>query len=299
MHANYWLSGLVGHRLKHELNLPLVTTFHTFARVKGLGGDIESPIREKAELEIIGCADAICVSCEEEQSQFTSLYGNAPGAIEVVAPGVERAYFSPGDRRGARRALGLGDNPTLLFVGRIQPLKGLDVAVQTLAALDMQDAQLIVVGGASGTEGENEMRRVQALIAEHNLERRVHFYDPQPHHLLSTFYRAADVVMVPSRSESFGLVALEASASGVPVVATGVGGLLNLIEHGRTGYLVPARDPNQFASFTARLLNDPLLALSMGTAAAERAKSYSWKAAAAKASRVYNELYVRDLVACT
>ena len=299
VHANYWLSGLVGHRLKHELNLPLVTTFHTFARVKGLGGDIESPIREKAELEIIGCADAICVSCEEEQSQFTSLYGNAPGAIEVVAPGVERAYFSPGDRRGARRALGLGDNPTLLFVGRIQPLKGLDVAVQTLAALNMQDAQLIVVGGASGTEGENEMRRVKALIAEHNLERRVHFYEPQPHHLLSTFYRAADVVLVPSRSESFGLVALEASASGVPVVATGVGGLLNLIEHGRTGYLVPVRDPNQFASFTALLLNDPLLALSMGTAAAERAKSYSWKAAAAKASRVYNELYVRDLVACT
>jgi len=235
VHANYWLSGLVGHRLKHELNLPLVTTFHTFARVKGLGGDIESPIREKAELEIIGCADAICVSCEEEQSQFTSLYGNAPGAIEVVAPGVERAYFSPGDRRGARRALGLGDNPTLLFVGRIQPLKGLDVAVQTLAALEMPDAQLIVVGGASGTEGDNEMRRVKALIAEHKLERRVHFYEPQPHHLLSTFYRAADVVLVPSRSESFGLVALEASASGVPVVATGVGGLLNLIEHGRTG----------------------------------------------------------------
>jgi D-inositol-3-phosphate glycosyltransferase len=267
--------------------------------VKGLGGDIESPIREKAELEIIGCADAICVSCEEEQSQFTSLYGNAPGAIEVVAPGVERAYFSPGDRRGARRALGLGDNPTLLFVGRIQPLKGLDVAVQTLAALDMPGVQLIVVGGASGTEGENEMRRVKALIAEHKLERRVHFYEPQPHHLLSTFYRAADVVLVPSRSESFGLVALEASASGVPVVATGVGGLINLIEHGRTGYLVPARDPNQFASFTARLLNDPLLALSMGTAAAERAKSYSWKAAAAKASRVYSELYVRDLVACS
>ena len=299
VHANYWLSGLVGHRLKHELNLPLVTTFHTFARVKGLGGDIESPIREKAELEIIGCADAICVSCEEEQSQFTSLYGNAPGAIEVVAPGVERAYFSPGDRRGARHALGLGNNPTLLFVGRIQPLKGLDVAVQTLAALDMPDAQLIVVGGASGTEGENEMQRVRALISEHGLEQRVHFYEPQPHHLLSTFYRAADVVLVPSRSESFGLVALEASASGVPVVATGVGGLLNLIEHGRTGYLVPARDPNQFARFTARLLNDPLLALSMGTAAAERAKSYSWKAAAAKASRVYSELHVRDLVACS
>jgi D-inositol-3-phosphate glycosyltransferase len=299
VHANYWLSALVGHRLKHELDLPLVTTFHTFARVKGLGGDIESPTREKAELEIIGCADAICVSCEEERSQFTSLYGNAPGAIEVVAPGVERAFFSPGDRRGARHALGLADVPTLLFVGRIQPLKGLDVAVQTLAALNMSQVQLVVVGGVSGTEGEQEMQRVRSLISENNLEQRVHFFVPQPHHLLSTFYRAADVALVPSRSESFGLVALEASACGVPVVATGVGGLLNLIEHGRTGYLVPVRDPNQFASFTARLLNDPLLALSMGTAAAERAKSYSWKSAAAKASKVYRELLIRDLVACS
>ena len=107
VHANYWLSGLAGHRLKHELDLPLVTTFHTFARVKSLGGDVETPVRDKSELEIIGCADAIMVSCTEEQSQFQSLYGSAPGSIEVVAPGVERAFFSPGDRRGARAAVGL------------------------------------------------------------------------------------------------------------------------------------------------------------------------------------------------
>ena len=298
VHANYWLSGMAGHRLKHELNLPLVTTFHTFARVKGLGGDIESPVREKSELEIIGCADAICVSCPEEQSQFESLYGSAAGTIEVVAPGVERAFFSPGDRRGARHALGLGNGPILLFVGRIQPLKGLDVAVRTLAQLGRSDAQLVVVGGASGADGAAELNRVQRIIADNKLEGRVHFFAPQPHHLLSTFYRAADVVLVPSRSESFGLVALEAGACGIPVVATGVGGLLSLIDHGRTGFLVPGRDVDDFAKFTAQLLNDSLLAIAMGTAAAERAKAYSWKSAASTVSNVYAQLLERELVAC-
>lgn len=298
IHANYWLSGLAGHKLKHELNLPLITTFHTFARVKSLGGDAESAIREKAELEIIGCTDAICVSCTEEKVQFEMLHGNSPGAIEVVAPGVERAFFSRGDRRGARRALGLGSGPILLFVGRIQPLKGLDVAVRVLSELNRPDAKLIVVGGASGVEGEPELRRVQSIIDDCGVGGQIHFFDPQPHHLLSTFYRAADVVLVPSRSESFGLVALEAAACGVPVVATAVGGLLSLVDHGRTGFLVPQRDVIGFARYTARLLDDPVLALSMGTAAAERAKQYSWRSAALRVRKVYSELLARDLVAC-
>jgi D-inositol-3-phosphate glycosyltransferase len=187
----------------------------------------------------------------------------------------------------------------LLFVGRIQPLKGLDVAVRTLAEIGRSDAQLIVVGGASGVEGATELARVEALIQELGLVGRVKFYEPQPHHLLSTFYRAADVVLVPSRSESFGLVALEAAACGIPVVATAVGGLLNLIEDGKTGFLVPGRDVSGFARFTRRLLDDSLLAISMGTAAAHRAQAYSWKSAALKARSVYTELLERDLVACS
>lgn len=299
VHANYWLSGLAGHRLKHELNLPLATTFHTFARVKSLGGDVESLERDRSEMEVIGCADAIFVSCTEERTQFESLYGTAPGRIEVLAPGVQRAFFSPGDRRGARHALGLGSGNVLLFVGRIQPLKGLDVAVRTLAALTDRTARLVVVGGASGAEGTAELEHVRALIDELGVADRVLFYEPQPHHLLSTFYRAADVVLVPSRSESFGLVALEAAACGVPVVATGVGGLLNLIEHGRTGFLVPGRDLEQFVRFTERLLGDSLVSLSMGTAAAERARQYSWKAAATTARTLFADLRARDLVACS
>ena len=236
VHANYWLSGVVAHRLKHILDVPFVSTFHTLARVKAEGGDPEPAWRDRAEAEIITCADAICVSCTEEERQFRRLYGDPQGRIEIVAPGVEHAFFAPGDQGGARAALDLpADRPVLLFVGRIQPLKGPDVAIRALAALGRPDALLLVVGGASGAEGDGETARAQELVADLGLRDQVRFVAPQPHHILSTYYRAADVVLVPSRSESFGLVALEAAACGVPVVASAVGGLLTLVDDGIDG----------------------------------------------------------------
>jgi D-inositol-3-phosphate glycosyltransferase len=300
IHANYWLSGVAGHRIKHELDLPLVCTFHTLARVKAEGGDAESAWRELAEMEIIGCADAICVSSSEEERQFRRHYGDPPGRVEIVAPGVEHAFFAPGDRMGARRALGLdlGPEPMLLFVGRIQPLKGVDVAVRTLAALDRPDASLVIVGGASGADGDAEVEKVVALVDELGLTERVHFVPPQPHHLLSSYYRAADVVLVPSRSESFGLVALEAAACGTPIVAAGVGGLLTLVDHGHTGFLVRGRDPEVFASFTDEILGNDRLAAEMGRAAAVRARRYTWSLAAARLRRVYADLTASVLVEC-
>lgn len=299
LHANYWLSGLVAHRLKHELDLPFVSTFHTLAKVKAEGGDFEPVWREQAEAEIIGCADAICVSCTEEERQFRRLYGDPAGRIEVIQPGVEHAFFTPGDRGGARRALELPVGvPVLLFVGRIQPLKGPDVAVRTLAALGRRDALLLIVGGASGQEGDVEVERLLALIDELGVGGQVRFVAPQPHHILSTYYRAADVVLVPSRSESFGLVALEASACGVPVVASGVGGLLTLVDHGESGYLVPDRDPDQFAAHVAELLAHPDRAALMGHRGAVRSRRYTWSLAAARLRRTYADLAVRDLVAC-
>lgn len=299
VHANYWLSGLAGHSLKHDLNVPLVTTFHTFARVKAQGGDPESELREQAEMGIIGCADAICVSCSEEERQFTELYGTPPGTLEIVAPGVEHAFFAPGDKRGARHALQLGDEPVLLFVGRIQPLKGLDVAIRALSMVPRPDARLLVVGGASGTEGVAELHRMLELIDELGVTDRVQFIEPQPHHILSTYYRAADVVLVPSRSESFGLVALEAAACGTPVVANAVGGLLTIVEHGQTGYLVADRDPDVFARHVTDLVNQPVLARTLGINAAERARRYTWNFAAARLRRVYADLAARDRVMCS
>jgi D-inositol-3-phosphate glycosyltransferase len=299
VHANYWLSGLVAHRVKHELELPFVSTFHTLARVKAEGGDPEPALRERAEAEIINCADAICVSCTEEESQFRRLYGNPQGRIEIVAPGVEHAFFAPGEKSGARRALDLAAGPLLLFVGRLQPLKGLDVAVRALAELRRPDAVLLVVGGASGLEGGSEVARIMALIDQLGVRDQVRFVEPQPHHILSTYYRAADVVVVPSRSESFGLVALEAAACGTPVVASAVGGLLTLVDDGLTGYLVSGRDPSHFAQRIASILNDPALAASMSVRAAERARRYTWSFAAARLRRLYSDLAVRELVACS
>ncbi len=304
IHANYWLSGLSGHLLKHDLNLPLVTTFHTLARVKSLHGDVESREREAIESAIIGCSDAIFVSCEEERDQFRRLYGASPGTVDVITPGVDRAYFSPGSRAGARSALSthdfsLGTRPVLLFVGRIQPLKGLDVAVETLAALRRTDAVLLVVGGASGTEGERELARVTALAESLGVASQVRFVDPQPHHLLSTYYRAADVVLVPSRSESFGLVALEASACGTPVVATAVGGLLSLVDDGVNGFLVPERDGEMFARRVAQILDDEALAARLADSAVRRASRYSWQHAAMRMRRVVAEFAARDLVVCS
>ena len=303
VHANYWLSGVVGHRLKHELDVPLVATFHTLARVKAEGGDLEPEWRDRAEAEVIGCSDAICVSCPEEERQFRRLYGTPSGRIEIVPPAVEHAFFSPGHRGGARTAMGLPpDRPVVLFVGRIQPLKGPDVAINALAALAHTDAVLVVVGGASGAQGHEEAEHTHRLVDELGLGDRVLFVEPQPHHILSSFYRAADVVIVPSRSESFGLVALEAAACGVPVVASAVGGLLNIVHDGVTGWLVEGRDPIRFARAIDRVLDDPVGAAAMGAAAAVRARRFTWSFTAARLRRLYTDLAALPaprLVVCT
>ncbi len=297
VHANYWLSGLVAHRIKHELDIPFVSTFHTLARVKAEGGDPEPGWRDRAEAELINCADAICVSCVEEEQQFRRLYGDPQGQIEIVAPGVEHAFFAPGDQTGARAALDIaGDVPVILFVGRIQPLKGPDVAIRALHALRRPDALLLIVGGASGSDGDIEVARARQLVDELGLHDQVRFVAPQPHHILSTYYRSADVVVVPSRSESFGLVALEAAACGIPVVASAVGGLLSLVDHGETGFLIPDRDPVAFAKAIGQILDEPMLADAMSSASAHRASRYTWGFAAARLRRLYSDLTARQLV---
>jgi D-inositol-3-phosphate glycosyltransferase len=299
IHANYWLSGLAGHRLKHTLDRPLVSTFHTLARVKAETGDDEPQRRVDAETEVVACSDAILASSTAEAEQLVRLYRARPDRIEIVPPGVDHAFFSPGDQRGARVALDLPlDRPVLLFVGRIQPLKGLGVAVAALAALRRDDAQLVVVGGPSGAEGDAELDRVMKLAAQLGVSERIRLVPPQPHHVLSTYYRAADVCVVPSRSESFGLVALEAGACGVPVVAAAVGGLTSLVDDGRSGFLVEGRDPAAFAAAIDRLLGDSALAASMSVRAAERARSYTWSTSAARLRRLYADLTTRNLVHC-
>lgn len=299
IHANYWLSGVAGHRVKHEVGVPLAVTFHTLARVKAATGDPESEHRALAETEVIGCADVVIASCEPEAQQLRSFYDAPPERIELAPPGVEHALFSPGDRDGARAALGLGGGPVLLFVGRIQPLKRPLVALETMARLAREDARLLVVGGPSGAEGEVEYQRLQSRIQALDLGDRVSLVPPRPHHWLSTYYRAADVVLVPSRSESFGLVALEAAASGTPVVAAPVGGLRSVVDHGRTGFLVDDATPEAFAAQVTALIDNPLLAAEMAMDAADRARSFSWAAMARSLLATYRRVQSRVPVDCT
>ena len=299
IHANYWLSGMSGHELKHTLGLPLVSTFHTLARVKAEAADDDHGLRARAEADVIGCSDAILANSPDEAVQLERLYSAVPDRIEIVPPGVDHALFFPGDQVAARAALGLRDGPVLLFVGRIQPLKGADVAVRALAALTVHPtATLVLVGGASGPEGPAEMARLHTLVVECGVADRVRFVPPQPHGGLADYYRAADVCLVPSRSESFGLVALEAAACGTPVVAAAVGGLRSLVAHAVTGFLVEGRDPADFAAYTGELLSDPALAAEMGGRAAAAARRYRWSITAARLRRVYADLTVRELVEC-
>ncbi len=308
VHANYWLSGLSGHVIKHELEVPLVCTFHTLDRVKAeaMPEEVEADMphrRAEAEATIIGCSDAVLASCSVEAEQIASLYGGDPGRIRIVPPGVDHAFFGPGHRPQARRALGLPlDGRLLLFVGRIQPLKCADVAIETLAELRQDadvDYRLVVVGGPSGPHGEKALRGLHDAADARGVSDHVHFVDPQPHELLSSYYRAADVCIVPSRSESFGLVALEAAACGTPVVASAVGGLSTLVDHGRTGFLVDARDPEAYAAAVRRVFAEPLGAERISTAAVLRARGYTWRGAAQSLVELHDELVAGRLVECS
>jgi D-inositol-3-phosphate glycosyltransferase len=307
IHANYWLSGLSGHVLKHELDLPLVCTFHTLDRVKAesMPEEVEADMphrRAEAEASIIACSDAVLASCTVEAEQIASLYGADPDRIRIVPPGVDHAFFGPGHRPQARRALGLPlDGRMLLFVGRIQPLKCADMAVDTLAELsDRSDVpyHLVIVGGPSGPHGEKSLGGLLDLADARGVRDQVHFVDPQPHELLSSYYRAADVCIVPSRSESFGLVALEAAACGTPVVAAAVGGLTTLIDEGRTGFLVEDPTPQRYAAAVRKIFAEPLLAERLSTGSVLNARRYTWRAAANALVDLHDELGSGRLVEC-
>jgi D-inositol-3-phosphate glycosyltransferase len=299
LHGNYWLSGSVAHRLKHALDLPLVATFHTLARVKAEAGvDDDSEHRTRVEHEVVACADLMLASTGDEREQLASLYDAELERIEVVPPGVDHTVFFPGDRDAARQRLGIDAARMLLFVGRIQRLKGADLAIRALAALDDPKVALVIVGGPSGRDGQAEQARLHGLADDLGVARQIHWVSPRRHERLAEYYRAADVCIVPSRSESFGLVALEAAACGTPVVAAAVGGLCSLVRHEQTGFLVEGRDPADFAAPVQQLLADEILANEIGLTAAAGSQRYSWSMTAGRLRRLYGDLVARGLVRC-
>jgi D-inositol-3-phosphate glycosyltransferase len=258
----------------------MANSFHTLGRVKNLSRRHDDPpeplLRIAAEQEVISESACVIASTPREADDLLAHYGANPGALCVSPPGVDHARFYPAPQEAARRRLGVGEGPVVAFVGRVQALKGVDVALDAfdIVSRRLPDATLLVVGGPSGSRGVREMRILRARAARIDAE--VRFLDPLPHSTLADVYRAADVLHVPSRSESFGLVAVEAQACGTPVVATRVGGLAYAIDDGTSGLLVGGWDPADHAAALLDILTDPEGAELMGKQGMEWAERFSW-----------------------
>lgn len=307
IHSHYWQSGLAGTALGRAWRVPLVHSHHTLGRVKNrflAPGDRPEPaLRLTGEDEVIAAADVLIASTIDELQHLSCLYRASHDRLKILHPGVDHSVFRPGDREAARAALGLGDAAVMLFVGRLQPLKGADLALRALEelvpALD-REVSLLLVGGASGPGGEGEVARLGELARTLGVEDRVSFLGPQPHHRLPLYYNASDVVTVCSHSESFGLAALEAHACGIPVVGTPVGGLSHIVRDRSSGYLVADRDPAVFAARLKTLLSDQELHERFSKEAIDAASGFSWERAANEFLELYECLVREDSPeACT
>jgi D-inositol-3-phosphate glycosyltransferase len=300
VHSHYWLSGWVGRAAVECWRSPLVASFHTLGKVKNYslarGEHPEPPERLDGEQATIASAERILAPTPSEASQLVGLYGARPQQIRIVPPGVDTSLFVPRDRATARRRLHLSGLRLALYVGRLQRHKGPDVAVRTVADAVARDPDaagqlvLAIVGGPSGPEKAGEVARLMELATALGVSDRVILFPPQPQSKLADFYAAADVVLVPSRSESFGLVALESQACGTPVVAAKVGGLRYVIDDGRTGFLVEGHDPSDHADRLLHVLRDDRLHRSLGAEAARRAPRFTWDATADEVLSVYREV---------
>jgi D-inositol-3-phosphate glycosyltransferase len=297
IHSHYWLSGRVASILAARWSVPFVHTFHTLGREKNRSrrpGDLlENEGRLLGEARVIADACAIVASTVEERKALIDLYSAHPERIHLIPPGVDHQMFHPGDRDAAKLALGLQGKRVLLFVGRLQPLKAADTAIEALShlyrwgRLRLEDSRLVIVGGSSGVSGTRELQRLADLALALGVEQAVDFVPAQRHDRLPDFYRAADVCLVPSHTESFGLVALEAQASGVPVVGSAVGGLRAIIKHGQTGFLVQPGAAESFAERTWTVLSDYRLASSMGRLAVCSSSEFSWDRSASDLNELY------------
>ncbi len=295
IHSHYWLSGIVGIELGRRWNAPHIATFHTLARTKNRAraGEMESAERAQAEQRIIDSASALVVSTDIEKNDIAKLYQADVTRIEVIPPGVDTALFKPASASAARQELGLPDRPTILYVGRIEPLKGLDILLRAVSLLsDRASTRLIIVGGS--LEKDTELEHLKMLAEDLDIGDIVTFTGSLSQEQIPAYYNAADVFVLPSWYESFGLAALEAMSCGTPVVVSRVGGLTTFIEHGITGYLVPWRCPDAFTRSLETLLENPQLRKAMGRAARHRAKRMSWASMANRMFACYNRLTIRN-----
>ena len=297
VHSHYWLSGQVGWLAADRWRVALVHTMHTMARVKNLhlaDGDSPEPRgREIGEVQVVEAADRLIANTDDEARELVELYAAAPARVSVVPPGVDLGTFTPGDRAAARHELGLPvDGELLLFVGRIQPLKAPDLLLRVAAELLARDpdrrARLTaaVVGGPSGS-GLTRPHELEELARTLGIADSVRFVKPAPRPVLAQWYRAADLVLVPSHSESFGLVAIEAQACGTPVVAAHVGGLPFAV--GEAGVLVDGHATADWTDAVEALLRDDERRSQLGAAAVRHAAQFGWSATTDRLLDVYRQ----------
>jgi D-inositol-3-phosphate glycosyltransferase len=298
VHAHYWLSVPAGAKAKARWGVPLGASFHTLGEVKNLASESGRPeplVRVAGERDAVAAADLILAPTEEEARNLIALYGADRRRIRVVPPGVDPGWFAPRPREASRRALGI-EGPLALFVGRLQPLKGPDVAIRAVAearraAPDVAGRlTLAVVGGPSGPDGLNYVDGLHRLVRDLGVAASVRFFGPMRHEDLPQIYSGADFLVAPSRSESFGLAALEAQSCGVPVVAAAVGGLRSVIRHQRSGFLLGNHDPAAYAEAMIRILRDPATAARLSGEARRRALSFTWERTVGGVMDAYGEL---------
>ena len=305
IHSHYWISGKVAMPAAAKLGIPLIHTMHTMARVKNLNlAEGESPepmIRVQGETQVAAAAQALIANTDSEAASLVSLYEACPDTVHVVNPGVDLFTFTPGTgRKAAREQIGTpADALIVTFVGRIQPHKGPEVLIRATSELvkhsPQMRPQLIVniIGGASGANTE-EVERLKELVTWLNIDDVIHFAPPVPRADLVHWYRAADLVCVPSYSESFGLVALEAQACGTPVVATAIGGLRTAVADGISGVLVDGHDPKAWSSVIARLLHEPQRRVLLSMGAIEHASHFGWDTTARGTLDIYDQVITQN-----
>ena len=291
VHSHYWLSGWAGRAFSQALTIPHIVTFHTLSRIKmqSRAGEREPQQRQQVEAELLADADGIIAFSPHERDAMARLYGADAGRIHLIPCGVDLRTFRPLDREESRQRLGLNGDKVLLYVGRIESLKGVELLVHTVAQLDTcEPVRALVVGDDNGQD--NELARIRRLAETLQVEDAFDFVGRVPQEELPVYYSAADVCVVPSFYESFGLAALEAMACGTPVVASRVGGISTVVQHGRTGYLKSWRCPEAFANSLEMLISSKSLQHSMGQAARRRAEDLSWEKIAGRIAAVYQAL---------
>ena len=299
LHSHYWISGQLGWMVSERTGTPLIHTMHTTAKVKNLNlADSEKPepqTRAIGEEQVVKASTGLIANTDAEAASLVSLYEACPDNVFVVAPGVDLQTFSPGSGKSAARVkLNIAPDAIMLtFVGRIQPHKGPDVLLRAVSEMVTHSPHLkaklavVIMGGASGS-GVNELESLKVLAKFLKIDDVTHFIEPVSRELLPDWYRASDLVCVPSYSESFGLVALEAQACGTPVVATAIGGLRTAVSDGISGSLVDGHDPKAWSAVISRLIAEPQRRLLLSMGAVVHASHFGWENTARKTLDVYD-----------